>query len=72
MRRAEHGGELIKPMVEAFHARFAQILDPDGTTLELWQPKQGVEVPRTEPSAPDGRARRRGAGISTPCKAPPR
>jgi len=38
-RCAEHGVQPIKRMDDEPNGRFAHILDPEGTKLELWQPK---------------------------------
>ena len=38
-RCAEHGVEPISPVVDEFNGRFAHIIDPEGTKIELWEPK---------------------------------
>lgn len=38
-RLAEHGVKPLQPVLSEFNGRFAHILDPEGTKLELWEPK---------------------------------
>ena len=38
-RCAEHKVEPIGPLVDEFNGRFAHIIDPEGTKIELWEPK---------------------------------
>lgn len=35
-----HGVEPIKTFPDEFNGRFAHILDPEGTKIELWQPRE--------------------------------
>ena len=36
---AEHGVKPVSPVVDEFNGRFAHIIDPEGTKIELWEPK---------------------------------
>jgi predicted enzyme related to lactoylglutathione lyase len=38
-RCAQHGVKPLRRQDDAPHGRFAHILDPEGRTLELWEPK---------------------------------
>jgi predicted enzyme related to lactoylglutathione lyase len=38
-RCAEHGVSPTKPLVDDANGKFAHILDPEGTKIELWQPR---------------------------------
>lgn len=38
-RCAEHGVTPVKVFPDDFNGRFAHILDPEGTKIELWQPR---------------------------------
>lgn len=38
-RAKEHGVEPVRTFEDQPNGRFAHIVDPDGTTLELWEPK---------------------------------
>jgi len=37
-RARTHGVEPVKPIMDEPNGRFAHIVDPEGTTIELWQP----------------------------------
>ena len=37
-RAREHGVEPVRTFDDQANGRFAHIVDPDGTTLELWEP----------------------------------
>ena len=38
-RCAEHGVTALKTFPDDFNGRFAHIMDPEGTKIELWQPR---------------------------------
>ena len=38
-RCAEHGVTPLKLFADEFNGRFAHIMDPEGTKIELWQPR---------------------------------
>jgi len=38
-RCAEHGVTPLKMFPDEFNGRFAHIMDPEGTKIELWQPR---------------------------------
>ena len=38
-RAKEHGVEPVRSFEDQPNGRFAHILDPEGTTIELWEPK---------------------------------
>ena len=38
-RCAEHGVKPLKTFPDEFNGRFAHIMDPEGTKIELWQPR---------------------------------
>lgn len=38
-RCAEHGVTPLKTFPDDFNGRFAHIMDPEGTKIELWQPR---------------------------------
>jgi predicted enzyme related to lactoylglutathione lyase len=38
-RASEHGVRPVKPIMEEPNGRFAHVADPEGTTIELWEPQ---------------------------------
>lgn len=38
-RCAQHGVKPIKEFPDEFNGRFAHIMDPEGTKIEIWQPR---------------------------------